>query len=132
MHVGSLKRQLMMALIGLLVIAAAISVSLARTEKAEAGVVGFCGNVLLGPMNGSGGQSWCYTGSGSVVATYQAYAWEEHSVCVNIPPWTVTACSSGTNGVYSGQLPPGNELGTPNIWNNTNTTQYASGVYFTR
>lgn len=119
----------MLTLVAILSLAGAFTIQLAHTEKADAAVFGFCGNVLLGPYNGSGGQSWCQVG---VVTTYQAYAWGEHSVCVEVQPWGGRACSSGTNGVYSGETPPGNEWGYPTLQNNTNTNQHASGVYLTR
>jgi hypothetical protein len=118
------------ALLAVGLLTTALGVQLAQTPNADANVIGFCGNVQLGPMNGSGKQSWCY--NGTEADPYQAYAWGEHSVCVNLPPWSVTACSSGTNGVYSGELARGDEIAQPEIWNNTNTTQYASGVYLTR
>jgi hypothetical protein len=120
----------MLILIAAASLAGAFAVQLAHTQKADAATIGFCGNVQLGPMNGSGGQSWCQVGL--ISSVYQAYAWGEHSVCVNIAPWSVRACSSGTNGVYSGQLVGGpNEWGYPTLENNTNTNNYSSGVYFT-
>jgi hypothetical protein len=109
-------------------LAGIFTIQLAHTQKAEAAVYGFCGNVLLGPQGGGNGQTWCRVG---MVGTYQAYAWGEHSVCVEVQPWGGTACSSGTNGVYSGQTPPGSEIGWPTIFNNVNISQHASGVYLT-
>lgn len=94
-------------------------------------VVGFCGNVALGPLPGGSGQTWCQAG-GVYGGLYQAYAWGEHSVCVEIQPWTNTrACSTGTNGVYSGLTPAGLEYGFPTIQNNTATVNHASGIYLT-
>ena len=129
MHLESLKQTLALILIGVIGFVGVLGVQLANTSKADAASVGFCGNVLLGPLPGGSGQTWCQVGI--IYGAYQAYGWGEHSVCVELPPLGSRACSSGTNGVYSGTAPAGLEYGYPTIKNNTGTAQYASGIYLT-
>jgi hypothetical protein len=136
------KRWALLSAVAIATLGAAFAVLLAQSGNATAGVaspaatVGFCGNVQLGALDGSGGgQTWC---NGPLVESglYQVYGYGEHSVCVEAAPWNGTrACSSGTNGVYSGEVPglpeTGVQYGTPFIQNNTNTVQHASGIYLT-
>ena len=136
MHTGFLKRRLLLGLVSIASLAGVFALQLAQTATADAeglspdATVGFCGNVLLGPQGGGGAQTWCQVG---MVGTYQAYAWGEHSVCVGIPPLEENyRCSSGTNGVYSGELPASYEYGYPTIHNNVNINNHASGIYLTR
>jgi hypothetical protein len=129
MHLHSFKQLGLMALVSATALAGTVGLALTETSGADAAVIGFCGNVALGPMSGSGpGLAWCQH---ELVANYQAYAWGEHSVCVEDQPYGSRACSTGTNGVYSGEVPPEVGVGAPTIHNNTNTVNHASGVYLT-
>jgi hypothetical protein len=125
--------------LGLIVLASFVGVFLVQSYLSNANAevaspdatVGFCGNVLLGPQGGGGAQTWCQAGF-IEAGLYQAYAYGEHSVCVEIEEWNTRRCSTGTEGVYSGETPAGHEYGTPTIQNNTNTNNHASGIYLTR
>jgi hypothetical protein len=126
MHLHSLKHLCLTALVSATALAGIVGLGLTETSGADAATIGFCGNVALAPMGGSG--NYCQH---ELVANYQAYAWGEHSVCVEDQPFGSRACSTGTNGVYSGEVPPSVGVGAPTIDNNTNTVNYVSGIYLT-
>lgn len=124
MRAHSMRRRFGASIATLALLMCAIAVQFGHAPKAEAAVYSFCQNDQLGP-NG-------YCDTGQTVPVYQAYAYGEHSVCIDIRPWSgLRRCSSGTNGVYSGVVTPETELGTPWIENNVATTNVVHGNYFT-
>lgn len=129
MRTHVLKRHLLLSLVAVTSFVGLFGLQLGRASDADAAVVGFCGNVLLRPVS-VGSSAFCQTGYISNV--YEVYGWGEHSVCVELQPWTATHCSTGTNGVYSGEPPAGDDFGWPTIKNHTETNNYASALYFTR
>lgn len=127
MHLHSLKHLCLTALVSATALAGIVGLGLTETSGADAATIGFCGNVALSPMR-VGAPSFCQH---EMVTNYQVYGWGEHSVCVEDQPFGSRACSTGTNGVYSGEVPPSVGVGMPTIQNNTETVNYASGVYLT-
>lgn len=126
MNIHALKRHALMSLIALAAFAGALGVQLSQTPEADAAVIGFCGNAYL-YVNSA---NFCQ--GGQVEGAYEVYGWGEHSVCVELQPWSARHCSTGTNGVYSGEVPAADYYGVPTIGNNANVNQYVSAVYLTR